>query len=158
MTALRHKRVFVIVRLGRGFKVPLPGCRSERRHFDRGMHKAVSVGQSSRSDMFADGRPREILSMPVDRCYSHIGKFEKFPRQRKETLEDRLLCGKHECAEFAKAAAMGRFEQSRLIDHTDVGDVVRRRRIDDLFRIDAERGDVRRPCHRGSRKISGMRD
>src|ERR1700730_5081092 len=80
--------------------------------------------------MFADRRPCEILAIPVERGYPHIGELEKFPRQRKKTLVDSLLCGKHECAEFAKAAAMGRLEQRRLIDHTDVGDVTRRCRVE----------------------------
>ena len=56
--------------------------------------------------MFADGRPCEILSIPVERCYSHIGEFEKFPRERKKTFEDSLLRGKHKCADFAEATAV----------------------------------------------------
>src|SRR6202040_3650689 len=61
-------------------------------------------------------------------------------------------------AEFAKAAAMGLLEEHRLIDHTDVGDVTLRCRVDDLFRIDAELGNVRRPCHRRCGKVASMTD
>jgi hypothetical protein len=45
-----------------------------------------------------------------------------------------------------------------VIDHADVGDVTRRCRVDDLFRIDAEPGDVRYPCNRRRGKVAGMSD
>jgi hypothetical protein len=47
------------------FEVSLLNCRSERRQFDRGMHKAVGVRQPPRSDIFADSHPCEIPSIPV---------------------------------------------------------------------------------------------
>src|SRR3979409_1362016 len=122
------------------------------------MNKPVSVRQSPYSDIFADSRPCEALSIPVERCNPHVGEFEKFPRERKKTLEDSLLCRKHKCAEFAKAAAMGLPEKRCLVDHTDFSNVPRRCRVDDLFRIDADRSDVRRPCHRRCGKVACMSD
>jgi hypothetical protein len=53
---------------------------------------------------------------------------------------------------------MGRPEKRRLINYTDVGDVTRRDRADDPFRIDAEPGDINRPCHRRCGKVTGMSD
>jgi hypothetical protein len=98
------------------FETSLLSCHTERRQFDRGMHNPVSVRQSPHSDMFADSRPCEILPIPVERCYPHIGELEKLPRERKKTLEDRLLCGKHECAEFAGSHATRNVNHSERCD------------------------------------------
>ena len=65
VSALRQKQTFVIAAPA-DFKVSLLGYRSERRQFDRGMHNAVSEGQSPRSDIFGDGRPGEMPSIPVE--------------------------------------------------------------------------------------------
>src|SRR5258705_258615 len=91
------------------FERPLFCRHTERRQLDRGMHKPVSMRQSPHSNMSADGRPCENPSIPVERCYPYIGELKKFLRERKKTLEDGLLCGKHKSAKFAKAAAVEKF-------------------------------------------------